>query len=232
MQEKHPPPRIRGPQIQESDMDGWPNTPGTARIERGRHARTAIQADWIFEPEAGRGRDQAIADIESLEQTQKNQLFRESAGRSFARSALCAPASEAVAIMAKIASAGNTGKSIGMAIMEEAPGEDSNGTYTFTYLSRDPDWMGFDPALPRVRGLRAVVEESADMPGSPGTVIALPRGYAGQADGRPEARGQEDSHPEDFPPGQARTLRDLLRWHGAEPVWADRKTRECGPGKG
>ncbi len=226
MQENHPPLRTQGGQIQESEMEGWPNTPGTIRIERGRDARSAINADCIFEPEAGHGRDQAIADIELLDQTQRNQQFREQASGYFAMSALCAPASEAAALMMEIASTGNTSATIGIAIMEKAPGEDSNGAYAFSCLSRDSDWMGLDPTLPGVRGLRAVVEESADTPGVPGTVMAMPRGCAG-GDENPEAE-----NPDDFPPGQARTLRDLLRWHGADPVWADRNAGECRPGKG
>ena len=87
MQEQAPPGRAGQEDatviVSEREMEGWPGTPGQMRIERARDAREAGRGDWIFEPEAGRGRDQAILDIERLRETGMNMEFQDWAKREF-----------------------------------------------------------------------------------------------------------------------------------------------------
>ena len=199
--------------ISEAEMESWPGTPGRERIERARDAREARRSDCIFEPEAGRGRDQAIADIERLEDAGENREFQEWAKRKLAWASSANPAAGPLPAMGEIAAEGNTRTTIGLAVMNER----ENGTScSFGRLSRHADWMGMNPALPETKGLEALVIESGEKPGRPGAVIATGPGTA-----------PGDAVSQDFPPGEASTLRDILLWHGAKPSWAPR-AREDG----
>ena len=195
--------------LSELDMEGWPNTPGTERVQRARDAREADLGDWVFEPEAGHGRDQALRDMELLAESRRNESFRHRAGRRFARTMTLPDGQTVRQLMASIAQDGNTQTTIGMAVMSRDPGQDGKGVYSFTRISRDPGWMGMDPTLPSLHGLKAVVVEAQGRPGRPGTVIALPADAVG-----------DDIPDLEFPPGEARVLRDLIRHHGGCPVWA------------
>ena len=219
--------------VSEREMEGWPGTPGQMRIERARDAREAGRGDWIFEPEAGRGRDQAILDIERLRETGMNMEFQDWAKRAFTRAMAASPAAGPLPAMREIAGEAAGEATIGLAAMNERDGRTS---CSFGQLSRDPEWMGLNPALPSARGLEALVIESEDEPGRPGLVMAAPLGTLGTL-GTPGTLGSAGPGAgfgagfgaglciglsQDFPPGEATVLRDILLWHGARTSWKSR----------
>ena len=209
MQDQAPMARPGPVTVSETEMQGWPGTPGTERIERARDAREVRRGDWIFEPEAGRGRDQAIADIERVKEAGKNREFQERAKGELALAAAMDPEAGLLPAVRGIAARGDTRTTIGLAVMNE---REDGASCSFGRLSRHPDWMGMNPALPDTRGMEALVAESRERPGRPGSVMAV------RARPAPGAGVSQD-----FPPGEASALRDILLWHGARPSWAPRE---------
>ena len=94
--------------------------------------------------------------------------------------------------------------------------------------------MGLNPALPSARGLEALVIESEDEPGRPGLVMAAPPGNPWETLGTLGSAGPGAGFgagfgaglciglSQDFPPGEATVLRDILLWHGARTSWKSR----------
>ena len=120
-------------------------------------------------------------------------------------------------LVGAIAHCGETPTAIGLALASTtATATPGLTAYTFTKLQRSHDWMGFSSILPLLSGLTVVVVESADKPGQPGIVLALP----------PE-RVPEPIGSTHFPRGQPAQLKQVLQWHGASPCyWLDRKILE------
>ena len=109
----------------------------------------------------------------------------------------------------QIANCGDTPETIG-AGLEFTSLEDT--LQVFTRVLRDPDWMGFCPALPTIRGSSALILESPERPGQAGIILAGPH-----RNPRPGGTTQ-------FPHGETQRLRSLLEWHGAmHCVWIPRR---------
>ena len=74
-------------------------------------------------------------------------------------------------------------------------------------LLRDPEWIGYNPMLPMVKGLNITISESREMLGRPGIISAEPA-----EDGFPPGTTQM------FPLGEGNQLAAILRWHEAKEV--------------
>ena len=77
-------------------------------------------------------------------------------------------------------------------------------------IVRDSDWMGLSPIFPSMKGTNALIWEAHDEPETVLCLIAL----------HPEhMQGSLETFNDQFPEGEPSTLRDILKWHGANPVW-------------
>ena len=74
-------------------------------------------------------------------------------------------------------------------------------------LLRDPEWMGYNPILPWMKGLNVTISESREMPGSPGIASAEPA-----EDGFPPGTTPM------FPIGEGKLLASIMKWHEANEV--------------
>ena len=106
---------------------------------------------------------------------------------------------------------GSSRRTIGTAINTRS--DDNSEVFSFTWLQRDPDWMGFSANLKEMRGAQVLVMESPILQGKPGIVMASITGHPNT----PRFEKTTDS----FPLGrEASTLRDIITWHGAkECLW-------------
>ena len=90
---------------------------------------------------------------------------------------------------------------------------DGEPEVSLSAVQRDPEWMGLNPMFQLVKGQRVIVEESGKQPGRPGLMMMSLR----------EIEHIQQTQDE-FPPGEAQQLREILEWHGArEILWAPRQ---------
>ena len=128
-------------------------------------------------------------------------------------------------VIVNIADKGNSAENIGLAAVCENPegklkrrepidprthtnpGQNTSPHFAFTRLPRSLDWMGLDPTLKVLNGLRAIVFGNQ----LPHYVIAM------------TDEQWKDIPPTDspFPMGQASILQEILEWHGATTIWMD-----------
>ena len=83
-------------------------------------------------------------------------------------------------------------------------------TFELAHLIRHPDWMGLSPILKSLKDTTATMWESQDQPGTILCLVALPPGNPQKAITTPEQH---------FPDGEPSNLNNILKWHGANPVW-------------
>ena len=93
---------------------------------------------------------------------------------------------------------------------EDGDIERANITFEIAQIVRDPDWMGLSPIFVSLKGTNALIWEAEDEPNTILCLIALPPEHM---QGCPETPDNQ------FPEGEPSTLRDILKWHGANPVW-------------
>ena len=120
-----------------------------------------------------------------------------------------------------------TRKEIGLAAMRETDPQEGMGaisegmmltTVNFDSVPRNQEWTGISHTWTDFKGTDVMVFESRLVPGQPGIVIGMPPVNIRDA-------YTEMADPEGFPPGPAETVRDILKWHGAENVhWASSKS--------
>ena len=184
------------------EMLTWPATPGRRRLT---NAARALTPHIPPTPEPDPGYTAPSPDVEALGQYYATQSYQHWANRTFVLQQRDHPAQHLVLqTLRAIAHRGDTDHNFGMALATR-PYHPRNTQldYHFTRLHRNTDWMGFSLALPKVRGLTATIFESPLEPNTPGIVLATPD---------PNLSWQDDL---DFPFGQPKLLRELLRWHGA-----------------
>lgn len=181
----------------------WPNTPGTTAFGRALKAH-----QQLYNAQPCQHSHLALEDFALAEQYDlllEATRFRTWALEAFHRESAITPPERYVPLMLKLAIGACTEDTIGVAIAEKT--DQGPGLYTFTQLLKHPHWMGLDPSLPKIKGLKAVIFQVT--PGTPGFIIALP----------PRDINAKRQRP--FPPGLPTILRDLLDWHGAQPVWSN-----------
>ena len=197
-----------------STILSWPETPPMERVAQAQefvHARLPEDmnlTDTILElrTRPSSGRETIRMDAANLLEMQVNDIFGKWGAETLLTTIAQRGTDEKEKIQAQIAGQGDTPWTIGISMETPSP---RGMIQLFTRLLRDPGWLGFCPALPRLQGASTIVMESISIPSRPGIVLASPR-----AEPPPGTTGQ-------FPPGEARTLRELLLWHGAvSPAWA------------
>ena len=207
---------------QDEDMKDWPNTPGMERI---REAFLSIKKPGYNRP---------VPELNDAKRVLKDTLVlkeRQESLKSFQLPALQDTAKldpnldndARIRELLIIAERGNTDETIGLIANIRVVNDMTTSLYwwdtgdkeplyasLFARLPRDPDWMGWDRMLKTAEGMRALVLENYPEPGTPGIILMSP---PEQFQGFPE----KDREP--FPKGEAQILRDLLKWHGADPWW-------------
>ena len=78
-------------------------------------------------------------------------------------------------------------------------------------LIREPDWMGVATLLPSLRNTNTILWEAS--PPDTGRTLCLVALSPGHPVNLPEEATDQ------FPRGEPSTLRDILTWHGANPLW-------------
>ena len=188
----------------EHDMLGWPGTLPPRRM------RTLLRA-----LNTGRdpGGEQVITDGYRLADARRNQTFSatvlpeltqdlpEEAPRTL-QSAMM------LHRMTKAARRQDTSATIGGLISRENPGRPDREQAVLLRLSRHPEWIGLNAALPMMKGLHVIIHESGALPGQPGLLLAEPPDNQEQPGATTEIPGEE-----------AQRLAGIARWHGARMVW-------------
>ena len=216
--------------VDRTEMHTWPNTPGGLRQQNAAFlARELLkkdqdatiiprtQGDGEMRPEQRRILRDAWAYAERQEcqkmfQDEANRMLRMIAWKIDRQFSF-------VDAMIQVAQTGSDHRTIGVGIMMDVPppGIDlppspDMGNYVFTRFPRDPDWMGYDPVFKMLRGLAAIIMESQTEPGTPWVTLMVPPHRI--------INLNDLNHP--FPTGETATLKELLQWHGASPVWYPR----------
>ena len=110
---------------------------------------------------------------------------------------------EAVALMNAAAYRADTPNSTGAILnIGSSPSEVS---IIIGKILRHPQWVGASNILPLVKGLNAMIIESAKRRGLPGVTYLAPGWVKHQVNGALE-----------LPPGEATTLREVFQWHGVK----------------
>ena len=110
---------------------------------------------------------------------------------------------------------GSSRSTIGTAINTKSDdrNDENSEVFGFTWMQRDPDWMGFCVNLKEMKGAQILVMESSTGQGKPGIVMASTTGHPNT----PRFEKATDRFP---PEREASTLRDIITWHGAkECLW-------------
>ena len=91
--------------------------------------------------------------------------------------------------------------------------DDSEDTVeiNFDSVPRHPDWIGLSPIWSNFKDTDVVVIESNILPGQPGMVVGMPPLNIRDA-------FENLSAGTAFPEGAPQTVRDILRWHGAQQI--------------
>lgn len=184
------------------EMEGWPGTPGTERMNRARRLIT----------DSGEPPDDD-SDIPDLTQDAQ-MLYIATAAHAFNLPADTFDPEKARGnrrmfgdVMDAVSEADSQHifGAVTFVTAEQNPGMIEPG-YVFA-LIRDPEWMGASTYLPTVRDRRVTIFESSVMKDCPGLVLIRP--VEGPSD-RPEP-GEKD------PPqgGQTDLLKQIVEWHGA-----------------
>ena len=213
------------------DMLEWPATPSQGRLARAARVLNQNKRKRPQNP-SERADIRLAADIAALAEYYDAQGYQEWATRTFIEECdrkecdreecdreecdHCPDDAAVLETMATIAHRGDTETTMGLALASRRHAPSSRTVaYGFAKLHRSPDWMGFCLALPRVQGLTVLVTESLERSKTPGMVLALP------PENVPRPVGART-----FPAGEARTLRQVLRWHGARNCsWITREPK-------
>ena len=220
------------------EIMGWPNTPGARRYHAAAAGLVEMR-DFGGKPRLFPGPEteitKSISDIRRYEERVENLDYQKWAVAEFnERMSLGSPDKKGsdspdkkenvrpnpLKVIAHIAEKGNNRESIGLALVCKNPEdqlarrgpidprhhEQKSPHFAFTRLPRSQDWMGLDPALKMMKGLRAIIFGNQ----LPHYVIAMTDEIWGWT---PPANS--------FPLGQALTLKEILEWHGARPIWTD-----------
>lgn len=186
------------------DVMNWPNTPGLQSFNRAMKAH-----DQLYQAEPQHHKHLQLEDFALAEQFDLHldtDDFRHYATAKFTRMLPENPVDMQIPLTIRIAMEGTSVDTIGMVTIKRKP--NGYGAYIFTQLLKHPSWMGLDASLPGLNGLRAVVFQSK-IKDQPSVVLAM------------DPNTLEANLATPFPPGQPTILRDLLAWHGAEPVWTE-----------
>jgi hypothetical protein len=211
-----------GPRTITPEMLEWPGTPGRTRMLQAfrlleERTGKAMRTPGIKPLGPGEDDGQGAPDRgpDWAEMIHDNGEFCQEATLAFAKLITTGGYPESVHThMARTAASGCTADSIGLGLSYAPAGPDASiDVFVFSKMPRHPDWMGLLQVLPLVRGQDVVVIESPEG-GVPGAA------FTARLDRR-------DSYLLPFPPGQARLLEEVLRHHGARPVWV----RSNNPGR-
>ena len=204
------------------DMKDWPNTPSAGRL---RDAFLAMEISHY------NGLSPQVDDVKRVLKDAVILKERSDSLKSFQLPALQDTAkfdrdmdnSTRTKKLLTITERGNTDETIGLIVnirvidditsdstKSEPDGKDPFYASLFARLPRDPDWMGWDRILKTAAGMRALVLEAHIESGKPGIVVMSPP---------KQFQGFSETNKEPFPEGEAQILRDLLKWHGADPWW-------------
>ena len=74
-------------------------------------------------------------------------------------------------------------------------------------LLRHPEWIGYNPMLPLMKGLNITISESREMPGHPGVI-----------NGEPAEEGFPPGSTTEFPEGAPQLIASVIRWHRPKEV--------------
>ena len=182
------------------DVLAWPRTPSKRRLDR------AAGLSDQEPPTKGIAAQRQKEDANNYRQYLKTPQFSQKALQELRKERpRLTRRDQLLSLLTRIAREGDTPNTIGVAM--ERRTDPDNVTYIFTRLQRHPDWMGFCPLLPNIDRLSAEIIESTSLPGKPGLVLAIPHDLAQPS---PQTR---------FPRGEATTLENLLKWHGAFSNW-------------
>ena len=107
----------------------------------------------------------------------------------------------------------DTEDTIGALLASTDPTQELMMSYRVSRVLRDPDWMGFCRILPHIRESHATLLESPHSPGRPGLLLSFMN--TPEPGETPDGWDEDGTSLEDFPPGEARMLRELALWHGA-----------------
>ena len=182
----------------------WPNTPGIESFNRAMEAH-----DQLYQAEPSTHKQLEMEDFILAEQFDlhlNTEKFRHYAVEKFTQMLPDHSKDMQIPLTIRIAMEGTSQDTIGMVTIKRKP--DGYGSYIFTQLLKHPSWMGVDASLPSLQGLRAVVFQSY-IKDQPSVVLAMD----------PNTLQANSAAP--FPSGHSSILRDMLAWHGAEPVWTD-----------
>ena len=196
--------KVLGAHEKLEDVMKWPNTPGLEPFQRAQQAHKQLRG--INSTDNKRLQPQDLILVEQVDLWYRTGPFRRYADRKLARTLPQLPERLHTALTVKIAVEGTSEDTIGMVIITKEP--DGKNSHTFTQLLRHPHWMGFEACLPNLRGLRVIVFQH-ETPDRPDAILVMD----------PSTMPSPSHAP--FPPGQATVLRDLLAWHGGEPVWSE-----------
>ena len=194
---------IKGFSVPPEVVMTWPNTPGLTSFNRAVKAHSELYTSTPWEHSHLTLEDFRLA--EQYDLLINTEDFRRKAADRFSTAARTIPPERYIPLLLQITTEAASDDTIGLAIATKSP--KGKGFYTFTQLLKHPHWMGMDPALPKLKGLRAVVFD-LNTPSSPAFILALPPNDISVKEHKP------------FPQGQASILRDLLAWHGATPAWS------------
>ena len=186
------------------DVMNWPNTPGLQAFNRAMQAH-----DQLYQAEPQHHKQLQLEDFALAEQFDlhlSTEDFRHYAAEKFTEMLPENPQDMQIPLTIRIAMEGTSEDTIGMVTIKRKP--NGYGAYIFTQLLKHPSWMGVDASLPGLHGLRAVVFQSK-IKDQPSVVLAMD----------PNTLQANSAAP--FPLGQPTILRDLLAWHGAEPIWTE-----------
>ena len=196
--------KVLGTREKLEDVMKWPNTPGLQPFQRAQQAHKQLRG--ITSTDKERLQPQDLILVEQVDLWFRTGPFRRYADRKLARTLPQLPERLHTALALRIAVEGTSEDTIGMVIITKEP--DGHNSHIFTQLLRHPHWMGFDAFLPNIRRLRVIVFQQ-ETPNRPDAILAMD----------PSTMPPPSYAP--FPPGQATVLRDLLAWHGSEPVWSE-----------
>ena len=204
---------IRMSKAATDESQNWPHTPSIDRFliakeEVERMMKAGIPLGIQLEPE--HGTDLKMSDAWCYTEEASRHSYRKKALLTFS-AMLEEFASGGIEYVGKhIAGVQDTKMTLGIGVIGPDPTGEHTHVSSFSRLSRDPDWMGLDGILPKVRGLVALVYESEWEPLLPGWVLVLSEDIL---------RGSTYPTQHTFPDGQATWLKEVLEFHGATPYW-------------
>ena len=204
---------IRMTIVTSDESERWPHTPSTdrflnAREEVKRMRKAGIPLGIQLEPEYGT--EIKMSDAWCYLEEVVRHDYRKEALLTFRAMTEEVAAGGLIYVLQHIVGAQNTRMTLGIAVIGPDPTGEHTHLTSFSRLSRDPDWMGLDGILPKVRGLVAVVYESEWDPQLPGWVAVLSEDIL---------RGNTYPTHHTFPGGQATWVKEVLEFHGATTYW-------------